>query len=350
MKSSDHPIQFRREQISARMQRDSSGAFEEVTVPLELRFDPLTGQTCRVVSFSMERVLRPDLPALVARSLAMKCPFCPPLVEEITPRFTPDIAPEGNIRKGKALAFPNTGPYDRYSAVVVISDEHFIPLRGFTLETVLNALLAAQTYIIRVQQADPRAKFSFIAWNYMPPSGGSLIHPHIQCNAGYLPTSYQKRILDASQRYYKKTGTNYWEELIAQERGIGARYIGEIGHTQWLTAFAPKGRLSDILAIFPGKNSITELGGDDFRDLAAGLLKLFGYLDELRLISFNLSTYTGTDNKQFWAHVRIMPRSLLLYSPIETSDQFYYQVLHDEAICILPPEVACRELKKRFSS
>jgi galactose-1-phosphate uridylyltransferase len=73
-------------------------------------------------------------------------------------------------------------------------------------------------------------------------------------------------------------------------------------------------------------------------------------MDGLNLISFNLSTYSGADRNQFWAHVLIMPRSLLLFSPVETSDQFYYQVLHDENICILPPEVACQGLKKYFHS
>jgi galactose-1-phosphate uridylyltransferase len=91
------------------------------------------------------------------------------------------------------------------------------------------------------------------------------------------------------------------------------------------------------------------LSEEDLRDLAIGLLNLFGYMDELNLLGFNLATYSGVDRNQFWAHVRITPRSLLLYSPIETSDQFYYQVLHDENICILAPEIACRDLKRYFS-
>jgi len=100
--------------------------------------------------------------------------------------------------------------------------------------------------------------------------------------------------------------------------------------------------------VFPGKASIAELTEDDLRDFAAGMLRVFGYLDELNLVSFNMSTYSGFDKEQFWAHARITPRGLLLYSPIETSDQFYYQILQDENICILPPEVAGERLRKRF--
>jgi hypothetical protein len=45
---------------------------------------------------------------------------------------------------------------------------------------------------------------------------------------------------------------------------------------------------------------------------------------------------------------RITPRGLLLYSPIETADQFYYQVMQDENICIIPPETAAASLRKLF--
>ncbi|MFC1902055.1 hypothetical protein ACFLX3_03930 [Chloroflexota bacterium] len=187
-----------------------------------------------------------------------------------------------------------------------------------------------------------------MAWNYLFPAGGSLIHPHLQCNTGYCPTNYQRQLLEASRGYHEKTGANFWHDLVEQERQLGQRYIGATGHIHLLTDFAPRGRLSDVMAIFKGKASIAELSGDDLRDLAAGLLKVFRCLDALNLLSFNLSTYSGFDGEQFWAQVRLTPRSLLLYSPIETSDQFYYQQMHDENICILPPEVACERLKAHF--
>jgi UDPglucose--hexose-1-phosphate uridylyltransferase len=343
------PIEFKREVMLSRiLKRDSTGQFTEADIPLEFRFDPLTGRSCRLVQFSPKRIIRPDLAALEKRSRELTCPFCPPLVEQITPRFPPDLVPEGTIRRGKALAFPNAGPYDVYGVVVVISDRHFIPLTEFDLETVHNALLAAHSYLKSVLKADPEAKHHFMAWNYMPPSGGSLVHPHLQSNAGYKPTTYQRQILEASEKYYKEKGTNYWSDLLEQERRTGERYIGRIGGTEWLTSFVPKGRLSDAMVIFPGKASIAELTENELRDFSAGLLKVFSYLDGLNLVSFNMSTYSGFDKDQFWAHARITPRGLLLYSPIETSDQFYYQILQDENICILSPEFACERLKKWF--
>jgi UDPglucose--hexose-1-phosphate uridylyltransferase len=349
MKSS--PIEFRREVMPARMlRRDSSGELAEAFVPLEFRVDPLTGRTCRIVPFSLERIIRPDLEALVKRSRELACPFCPPLVEQITPKFPPEIAPGGNIRVGRAFGFPNGGPYDVYGSVVVVSPEHFVPLGSFTVADVRDALLAALDYLQGVGRADPGARYHFIAWNYMPPSGGSLVHPHLQSNAGYQPTDYQKQLLEASAKYYETNGTNYWSDLVEEEKRAGERYIGRTGGVEWLTAFTPRGRLSDVLAVFPSRPSVTGLARDDLEDFAAGLLKVFAFIDGLGLVSFNMSTYSGFDEKTFRAHARITPRGSLLYSPIETSDQFYYQVLQDENICILPPEVACEKIRGLFGT
>ena len=103
------------------------------------------------------------------------------------------------------------------------------------------------------------------------------------------------------------------------------------------------------MAVFPGRASIIELGRDDLEDFAAGLLSVFTFIDGLNVASFNMSTYSGFDGESFWAHARITPRGSLLYSPIETSDQFYYQVLQDENICIVPPEVAAARLRELFA-
>ena len=350
MKLNKHsPIEFRREVLSSRiMTRNGSGVFSEAAIPLEFRSDPLTGRTCRIVQYSPERIIRPSLTSLEKKSKKVTCPFCKPLIDKITPRFPPDLIPEGLIRKGKAVAFPNLGPYDVYGVVVAMSDRHLIPLKEFDVETVHNALLAAQAYIKSVQEFDQRAIYHFIAWNHMPPSGGSLIHPHLQSNIGYFPTDYQAQILQASEKYFQEHETNYWSDLLKEEKKNEQRYIGQVGHTEWLTSFVPKGRLSDVVVVFPGKTSIAELTKRDLEDFAEGLIKVFEYIDDLNLISFNMSTYSGFDKDRFWAHARITPRGLLLYSPIETSDQFYYQIMQDENICILPPETVAEELRKRF--
>jgi hypothetical protein len=66
--SADGRIELRRKRITAEL-LDPEHAFERVRLPLEIRWDPLTGQSCRLLP---ERSLPPpelqDLEALAAQS------------------------------------------------------------------------------------------------------------------------------------------------------------------------------------------------------------------------------------------------------------------------------------------
>jgi len=58
-------IEFRREiKLSRMLKRDKSGELVEIEAPVEIRFDPLTGRTCRLVPYNTGRIIRPDLGAL----------------------------------------------------------------------------------------------------------------------------------------------------------------------------------------------------------------------------------------------------------------------------------------------
>ena len=96
------PIEFKREILPSRMMtRDSDGKFTETAVPIEFRADPLTGRTCRIVQYSTERIIKPDMVALEKESRELTCPFCAPFIERITPRFPPDLIPGGKSARVK---------------------------------------------------------------------------------------------------------------------------------------------------------------------------------------------------------------------------------------------------------
>ncbi len=346
------PVPFRSETVTARIQKpDGNGEMDEVTADIVFHFDALTGRSSRFVNFSPERIVRPDLDALEKLSRQFPCPFCRPNIDNVTTRFPADLVPEGKIQVGESVTFPNVNPYDIYCSVAVLSpDRHFIRLQDFNIDIIASVFLGAQRYLQLVADHDKNARWRFIGWNYLPPSGGSLVHPHIQCDAGYRPTVFQKTLFESSYRWYAEFGTNYFEDLIRQEKELGERYIGRTGDIEWLTDFVPKGRLFDVLAFFPGRPSILELTPQDWRDLAAGLLKVFAAMDELNVFSFNLATYSGEDAASCTSHVRLTPRGDQLYSPVPTSDQFYYTVLQDENVCIMPPEEAARRLRERFTA
>ena len=157
----------------------------------------------------MDRYVKPekhDLSEIVARSLRAGCPACPEFIEKVTPKFPPEIAPEGRLHQGEACVFPNIAPYTPYSAVTVPSKKHFIALTEFTEETLVNGFLASQAYLKRVLAHDPEAKYCEIDWNYMPLSGAGLFHPHFQVLSRYSPGRYHGELLEASRGYRQRNG------------------------------------------------------------------------------------------------------------------------------------------------
>ncbi len=110
----------------------------------ELRWDPLTGDTARLLR---ERVpmLPPsdfDLAGLAADTRA-GCPFCPERVLAVTPRFPAALVEAGRIEVGAALLFPNLVGFAEHSSVCVYGPElHDLPLASMTAEPVADNLAA----------------------------------------------------------------------------------------------------------------------------------------------------------------------------------------------------------------
>ena len=334
------PIRFEKHLKQTRF-LDPSRDYQEGFQHTEIRTDPLTGRTSRILNFPMRVPPKPDLAPLVSASLQMGCPFCPEVVEKSTPKFPPDLVPEGRIKVGEALVFPNMFPYDTYSAVGIFSGRHFVPLLDFTQELLSNGLRAAIEFLRRAQSS--QFPYASLNWNYMPHSGGSIVHPHIHVIAGDLPTNYQRETLAACQRYRQENGSVFWADLLQAEQEAGERHIGTTGSVEWLAGFAPLGFM-DLLAIFPGRLTMGELSSSELEDFVRGLLRVFAYLDGRGFWNFNLAFYSGLPgDASFWTHARLVPR----YSspPLTTSDMRYAEVLHHETLTTVKPEVVCRELR-----
>ena len=56
---------------------------------------------------------------------------------------------------------------------------------------IANSFSAAHDYLKKVIAQDPKTTYASINWNYLPPSGGSILHPHIHVLASEHPTNYQ---------------------------------------------------------------------------------------------------------------------------------------------------------------
>jgi UDPglucose--hexose-1-phosphate uridylyltransferase len=135
---------------------DPERGFEPRALRVEVREDPLTGHTARLLP---PAGLLPPQDTEALRALGEQtratCPFCPERVEAVTPKLPAEIAPEGRIRRGEALLFPNLLPYARFSSVSVYSPErHFLGLDELTPRLVADNL-ATQVAWARVRASGP---------------------------------------------------------------------------------------------------------------------------------------------------------------------------------------------------
>ncbi len=321
--------------------------FAPEEIPFEIRFDPLTGQTGRVFDLPFTPPATPDLQEIVARSKEIPCPFCPDVIEKITPHYPTALVPEGRIRVGDAILFPNILPLDRYTGISVLSKTHYVPMEDFTPENMQDAFRAALIFINRVAAYDPGIQYFNINWNYMPQAGSSLVHPHIQVNCGDTPTNQFRVQLDASRGYYEKHNALFWEDFVQAEKAAGERFVGERGSTAWFLSFVPQTIVPDLWCIFTEHDSLIDLKDQDLLDFLEGLSRALAYIDGEGFFSFNVALFFVREESHFRANARVCPRTLL--REIGNSDHTYYQALHKEPCTHCPPETICEKVRGIFS-
>ncbi|MDP6100874.1 MAG: hypothetical protein QGH66_05580 [Dehalococcoidia bacterium] len=326
--------------------------FTESPISLEARFDPLTGEVTNIYGSQFRSYLpglsKTDLSLVVEKSLKLGCPFCPESIDQMTPRFPERFIKEGRIERGEARVFPNMMPYAPHCAIGLFSRQHFYELPDLPPRLLADGLAASLSYLTRVGEYDPAVRFANISWNHLPPSGGSIIHPHLQVLASYGPSNRHRELLRASREYFKENGTSYWGDLVAMEKEQGERYLGNTGRISWLTPFASRGRMLDVMAVFEGVETAHQLTQEVLEDFGTGMHSLFRYLDDRNMYSFNMSIYIGYQpDGGFWCHARVVPRTL--FPPMDISDVSFLELLHDQPGALRSPEETCAEMRPFFS-
>ncbi|HZV52959.1 MAG TPA: hypothetical protein VFD49_24750 [Candidatus Dormibacteraeota bacterium] len=313
--------------------------FRPTPVPVEVRWDPLLEYSARIVAGA--RFLPPsdfDLESL-AEQTREGCFFCAPRVESATPKFPPAIVPEGRIRRGEALLFPNIQAYALYSSVSVYSPaRHYLPLEGMTAPLLRDSLGAQVEFVKAVARHDPGARWVSINANHMLPSGSSLFHPHLQAAVDRHPTTVQELLARVSGERFR--------DYLETERRLGERYLGRVGCGEWLASFAPFG-FNELRALVPGVASPVELSEDQVGDLAEGIARALAVYAELGFQSFNLAVYgapPGTDG--YAMSVRLVCRSNL--QPLYRSDVAYFERMHWQAMVDTTPEELAERARPRF--
>ena len=96
-----------------------------------MRIDPLTGRTGHFSHFGAMKAQNLDLESYAQPALKGFCPFCLENRGKATPKFTEEIFPEGRPSKGEPPLSPIFSPYDVHSGIMIMTDEHVVPLSGF---------------------------------------------------------------------------------------------------------------------------------------------------------------------------------------------------------------------------
>jgi UDPglucose--hexose-1-phosphate uridylyltransferase len=282
---------------------------------IEYRFDPLTGAQVRINPARAKRIRQgetreDELDRLIEAS-RRACPFCPERVETETPRFSREIIDDGRIRIGESLIFPNLNPFGECHAVGTLSKEHFLHLDEFVPEMIRDNLGAATSYIISVHAHDSEAKYPVYMWNYMPPSAGSIIHPHVQILLERQPTPNLSNVIAKSLDYYRENGKNYWACLVEEERGLDERFVVGNDLLSVVASFAPCG-FNEVYFIFNGASSLVQLNERQMETFSIYLSKVLKAYKDMGVGSFNLATLSGpidqSQSEFYWMSAKLISR------------------------------------------
>jgi UDPglucose--hexose-1-phosphate uridylyltransferase len=313
---------------------------------LRWRRDPLTGRSARILTGEkLQPDVRPDLAALVAPPAF--CPFDAGTIEAVTSTFPPELTSEGRIRRGKAVVVPNIMAYSTHSAVGVYDpSRHFLDLDQMTAVVIGDALRAMVAHAVAVRRFDPGAVWSSINANYLPPSGASLVHPHLQSAHDEAGLSVQRELVERAGEW---PGASYWADLVDQEAG-GPRWVGSTGRVAWLTPFAPSG-FGEVWAVVEGVSDICELTDQDASDLGAGMSMVLGAYYRWNLTSFNFATMGGGPGGAAAGHrvlLKMVSRSNA--EAMYRSDVTYFERLLGEALIDVSPEEVASGVRSQFQS
>jgi len=290
--------------------------FEPEIQVLEYRRDPLTGRLTVVArgrSGYVMRSFRSDeaLVRELVEATAERCPFCPGALEERTPKFPPEVAPEGRLRVGDCWAVPALFAHMDFNAIIILGRQHFRRLHELSADLLRDGLSVGVEVIRRAHRAYPHLNYATIVMNYMPTGGASQPHPHMQALASPEPFNRVRELLARSLEYHRATSGNFWADLVEREAEEGSRLVGHVGRTWWLVPFAPERRY-EVWCLVEGASSLLELASDDLAQMAGGLARVLRFYSDMGILAFNMAILSGpldgSAKDYFWLQMRICAR------------------------------------------
>jgi len=328
--------------------------FQKIEINLEIREDPLTGFRSVINEYLINKqdILFPDTDyeylTHIGKMSEKRCFMCDERVNRLTPYYPNNLFPEGRLKFNNAILFPNLYPLSKFHAVVRLTDVHFRKLGEITSSMLFNGLKLSLSYLKRTYALDKRYIYPTINANFMFPSGASATHPHFQVMNFFIPSTYHQLLLDKSKEYYEKNNTCYFVDLIAIEKKLKKRWIGEIGSSVWISAYSPIGR-NEIQIIWPEKEDFSKFTEQDLRDLSIGLEKIFSYFHSKKISTYNFSLMSGPffgKSPYFRCIMKVVNRQNVV--PHHRTDDYFFQKILKNELSLNTPEDLASDLKKIF--
>lgn len=342
------PIQFNRRQITSRF-LDPRLDFDPGETPIEVREDPLTGRTTRILTARgiLARRSPADEPLDEVLGSGENCLFCAPRVQNETPRST-FLVPDGRLSVGEAFLFPNLFPIGLESAVCVYTTTHDTSLFEFSDQRIADALRACRDFCHLAIREHGEPLYSALYANHLSPSGSSVVHPHMQVLVDPVSLAWAAETGDGVERYRARTGREFFADLVKAE-AEQQRGIAELHHFDWIAPFAPKG-VHHIHAVGRQPLAVETMPDHIIEDLADGLVRVFRYYRSAGIESCNLILFGSPKNgPQERAHplqLHVVARGPLLRHG--RNDSTALERLFLEAGVDVAPEQVAAEARRAF--
>ncbi len=323
---------------------------------IEIRKDPLTGRRSRI---NTQRSLRPRQESGLSNEIIgiikesrKDCMFCKKNIDFRTPEFTDRVITSGRIKHGDCVLFPNLFPFGKYHAVGTLSEKHIADMSKLNSENFIHCFEACIDYFRRINKIESAYVYPLISLNFLPPSGSSIIHPHVQALIEKEPYEETDLLIEKSRSYYEKNSSNYWKDLVEIEKINKTRYIGKIGTVEYVTSFAPRSANEVIGVVFSDNACITELKKEEIEDLSLSLSKIFKAFTKMGFDSFNTTLYSGPLNESVSEYFSIIIKVISRPSSSQyyTNDKGFMEVMLDEPVISSYPEKTAELLKRHIVS
>ena len=316
------------------------------TEEIEVRVDPLTGATCRIVQGrGLDSPLMKDYPGESEvfmeeySSAPGFCPFCGERAAERTPGFI-GLGVERFVH-GTSVLFPNLRPYGEISVVNVVSTgKHFIPVDRFDPLDLRNSMLNIRDLALALGEARPDLNYLQFGMNYLPPAGSSMAHPHMQGLATSQPLDRMEKGLKGAKRHMNEAGTCYWSGVLEEhDRMI---YAGE----SWAlyAPYAPGG-FNEIHAVSLDPAPFRLSSDLDLEELGELMALIMRYYGSIHKNALNMGLFALQEGKEhFRTHLRFVTR-MPLYPYYRADDTFLEKMFH-APILDRAPEIVASEMRE----